>query len=112
MSRKLELHHQHWKMKPIGSWTHQGVKYAVAIGGPFKIIVPTNEVQHRLRQDHPQGYYEYSWTVFKGDEPWFGGGNVIDVNHDRDHTEHARERMRLNAARAEAQWAIDEVVVT
>lgn len=109
MSEKLERHHRAHKLSPVGTWTHKGVKYAVAVGGPFQVIVPTTELEYALLRDHPNGFYEYSWTLFRGEKPWIGGSNVIDVMHDPEYTVGTREQMRVNAARRDAENAIKEM---
>lgn len=107
MSEKLERHHRAHKLSPVGTWTYKGVRYAVAVGGPFEVIVPTKDIEWDIRRDHPNGFYEYSWTLFRDEKPWFGGSNIVDKYHDPEHTDAARERMRVNAARRDAEWAID-----
>lgn len=105
----LERHHLEHGLKQAPRETYRGVDYAVAVGGPFRVTVPVNDYEDLIMRDHPDGYYEIAWALFRDEVPWIGGFNVIDRNHDLDKmwTEHTREKARFNAARAEARWAID-----
>lgn len=105
----LEKHHRAHELAPVGRYSYRGVDYAVSLGGPFQINYPTTQTEREIQKDHPHGYYEYAWAIFRDDRPWIGGSNIIDKNHDLDkgYDEHGRERMRINAARKEAEWAID-----
>lgn len=89
--------------------SYRGVEFVTAVGGPFRIERPSNEDQRKLANDHPDGFYEYAFVVFKDDKPWLGGFNVIDRYHDlgKGWTENTRERARFNAASREAKMAID-----
>lgn len=105
----LERHHLEHGLKQAPKESYKGVDYAVAVGGPFQVVVPVDRHESELAKEHPDGYYEIAWALFRDESPWIGGFNVIDKNHDVDKawTESARERARFNAARQEAQWAID-----
>lgn len=108
----LEQHHRAREFTAAPRESHNGVEYVVAIGGPFKVHGPDgmlSPIERKLKNDHPDGFYEYEWTIFRDEKPWIGGSNVIDKNHDMDKpwTEEAREKARYNAARRECQWAID-----
>lgn len=106
-TQAVEAHHRAHELEPKGRFTYRGVDYVVAVGGPFRIDVPTTEVERRLREEHPHGYYEFSWALLRDEAPWVGGSNVIDAQHDLLRVESDRERARVNAARKDAEWAID-----
>lgn len=105
----LERHHIEHELQGAPRETYKGVDFVVAVGGPFEIHFPTNDLQRDLMREHPDGFYEYAWAVLADEVPLIGGFNVIDKNHDIDQpwTEAAREKARYNAARNAAKWAID-----
>ncbi len=106
--RHLELHHQANKLQPIGSYWYRGLKYSVAVSPePEKIWFPTKPIQYAIMQEHPNGFYEFAWAIYKDDQPWIAGSNIIDVNHDLEYTN--REQLRINAAKKAARDAIDRV---
>lgn len=108
----LERHHSAREFKAAPRESYRGVDYVVAVGGPFKVHGPEgmlSGVERKLKNDHPDGFYEFEWTIFRDEKPWIGGSNVIDKNHDVDKnwTEDMREEARFNAARKDVCWAID-----
>lgn len=107
--RHLELHHQANELKPLGRYVYRGLSYSVAISPePMRIWYPVTPIQHAIMRDHPNGFYEFAWAIFKGEEPWIEGTNIIDVNHDLEYT--GREQLRINAAKQAAENAIDRII--
>ena len=106
-ARHLEQHHYAHELKPIGKYNHNGIEYALALGGPYRIDYPITELQHAIRKDHGNGFYEFAWVIFKGETPWIEGTNLIDINHDSNDSN--REQLRINAAHNAAHQVIDQL---
>jgi len=108
----LEQHHRVHELKSLPRETYRGVDYVVALGELKKVHGPDgmlSDIEQKVKKEHPDGFYEYEWVLFRDEKPWIGGSGMIDKNHDTDKAwdEETREKARFNAVRNAARWAID-----